>query len=134
MKITVFGTTLQAGVMVGLLAEYGHQVYWCQDPLEQRQPTPYHVQDEILNLFLEKQIKTHFLTMVDFEHMPHDCDVFFLGFRPSEFELAASLLKKLALQALIHPKMMINGSTFGLNSTEKLKQIFLNLLKMSISV
>jgi UDPglucose 6-dehydrogenase len=29
MNICVFGTTLQAGVIAGLFAEYGHQVYWC---------------------------------------------------------------------------------------------------------
>ncbi len=29
MKIAVFGTTLHAGVMSALLAEYGNQIYWC---------------------------------------------------------------------------------------------------------
>ncbi len=29
MKIAVFGTTLHAGVMAALLAEYGNQIYWC---------------------------------------------------------------------------------------------------------
>ena len=29
MNICVFGSTLQAGVIAGLFAEYGHQVIWC---------------------------------------------------------------------------------------------------------
>ena len=37
MNITVFGQTLYAGVMAALLAECGHQVYWC-DLLKNRLP------------------------------------------------------------------------------------------------
>ena len=29
MKVAVFGQTLYSGVMAALLAECGHQVYWC---------------------------------------------------------------------------------------------------------
>jgi UDPglucose 6-dehydrogenase len=29
MKVAVFGQTLYSGVMAALLAECGHQVFWC---------------------------------------------------------------------------------------------------------
>ena len=54
MKICVFGTTLQAGVIAGLFAEYGHQVVWCpQVELEHQTSVSY--QDEHLNQLILKQ-------------------------------------------------------------------------------
>ncbi|TCM64375.1 UDPglucose 6-dehydrogenase [Acinetobacter calcoaceticus] len=123
MKITVYGATLQSRVIVGLMAEYGHQVFWCLDPLQNLQPNLCYGQDENLNHYIEKQINNNFLEIVDFSETPPDSDIYFLGFRPTECDLAKQVLSKLALQSMIHPKLIINGSTFGLHSTEQLKQI-----------
>lgn len=123
MKITVFGNTLQAEVMTGLLAEYGHQVFWCPDPDVTVVDELPHVSDEKLNAILRKQIRNQFLQCITVDQVPLDGDVFFFCFRPSEYLIAESLLKRLALTRMIHPKLMINGSTFGLRGTEKLKAV-----------
>jgi len=47
--------------------------------------------------------------------------VFFLSFSPNEFEQAQHLVSQFKSLPIIHPKLMINGSTFGLEGTEKLK-------------
>lgn len=123
MKITVFGHTLQAEVMTGLLAEYGHQVFWCPDPNAVVLEAFPHIADENLNTLLHKQIQQQFLQRICFEQIPLDGDVFFFGFRPTEYPVAAEVLQRLVQSPLIHPKLMINGSTFGLHGTERLKQI-----------
>lgn len=123
MKITVFGNTLQAEVMTGLLAEYGHQVFWCPDSSTMAIDTLPNVSDEKLSAMLHKQIRNQFLQCITVDQVPLDGDVFFFGFHPSEYCVVENLLKRLALTRMIHPKLMINGSTFGLNGTEKLKKI-----------
>lgn len=123
MKITVFGNTLQAEVMSGLLAEYGHQVFWCPEPNTMQVDEVPQSTDENLNIILRKQIQNHFLRRITFAQTPLDGDVFFFAFRPSESAVAEEVLKRLALTRMIHPKLMINGSTFGLQGTEKLKRI-----------
>lgn len=123
MKVTIFGDTLQARVIVGLLAEAGHQVFWCPNPLSENQTNPDDIQEESLNRLLEKQRQKEFLHHVGFEQIPLDSDIYFLGFSPSEYSVAEQVLASLAEQPLLHPKLMINGSTFGLHSTAKLQQI-----------
>lgn len=122
MNICVFGTTLQAGVIAGLFAEYGHQVYWCPQIATENQ-TSVHYQDENLNQLIHKQIKNHSLQLIDLKEINLDCDVFLFSFNPSEFDQAIVLAEELKRRPIIHPKLMINGSTFGLEGTEKLKQI-----------
>ena len=122
MKICVFGTTLQAGVIAGLFAEYGHQVVWCpQVELEHQTSVSY--QDEHLNQLILKQINNEALTFSNLKNIPFNSEVFILSLNPSEFEQAEYLAHFLESQPIIHPKLMINGSTFGLHGTEKLKQI-----------
>lgn len=123
MKVTLFGATLQARVIVGLLAEHGHQVFWCQNPQSENSPFINPVQDEGLNRLIEKQIDLDFIQLISFTDIPMDSDVYFLSFRPTEFGVAEYVLENLALKSMIHPKLMINGSTFGLHGTEKLKRI-----------
>lgn len=123
MKITIFGNTLQAEVMTGLLAEYGHQVFWCPDPNASVVEPFAHVADENLNTFLHKQIQHNFLKRICFNQVPLDGDVFFFGFGPTEYLLAEEIIQRLVLSPMIHPKLMVNGSTFGLQGTKKLKQI-----------
>ena len=123
MNVTIFGDTLQARVFVGLLAEHGHQVFWCQNPQLENQASAYYVQDESLNHLLDKQLQKGFLKQLSVHKIPTDSDVYILGFSPSEYDVAAQILENLAVTPMPHPKLIINGSTFGLHGTEKLKQI-----------
>lgn len=122
MNICVFGTTLQAGVIAGLFAEYGHQVFWCPRIATENQASV-HYQDENLNQLIHKQIKNHSLKLVNVKELNLQSDVFVFSFNPSEFDQAIVLAEELKRRPIIHPKLMINGSTFGLEGTEKLKQI-----------
>lgn len=123
MKIVVFGNTLQAAVITALLAEYGHQVFWCPDPNAIEINSLPNAIDEYLNILLDKQIQQQFLQRVSFGQAPLDADVFFFAFRPTEYDIAADVLQGLARTPIIHPKLMINGSTFGLHGTDRLKQL-----------
>ncbi|MBC6677587.1 MAG: UDP-glucose/GDP-mannose dehydrogenase family protein [Acinetobacter sp.] len=125
MNICVFGTTLQAGVIAGLFAEYGHQVYWCPQIATENQ-TSVHYQDENLNQLIHKQINNHLLQLIDLKEINLASDVFLFSFNPSEFDQAIVLAEELKRRPIIHPKLMINGSTFGLQGTEKLKQILVS--------
>lgn len=125
MNICVFGTTLQAGVIAGLFAEYGHQVYWCPQIATENQ-TSVHYQDENLNQLIHKQIKNNSLQLMSLKEIHLGCDVFLFSFNPSEFDQAIVLAEELKRRPIIHPKLMINGSTFGLQGTEKLKQILVS--------
>jgi UDPglucose 6-dehydrogenase len=125
MNICVFGTTLQAGVIAGLFAEYGHQVYWCPQIATENQ-TSVHYQDENLNQLIHKQINNHSLQLIDLKEINLASDVFLFSFNPSEFDQAIVLAEELKRRPIIHPKLMINGSTFGLQGTENLKQILVS--------
>lgn len=125
MNICVFGTTLQAGVIAGLFAEYGHQVFWCPQIATENQASV-HYQDENLNQLIHKQIKNNSLQLMSLKEIHLDCDVFLFSFNPSEFDQAIVLAEELKRRPIIHPKLMINGSTFGLQGTEKLKQILVS--------
>lgn len=62
MKIAVFGTTLHAGVMAALLAEYGNQIYWCTSVTCEENISVLSYQDQEVNHYLNKQRKAGFLT------------------------------------------------------------------------
>ena len=126
MKVAVFGKTLYAGVMSALLAECGHQVYWCdifQDaahPLEQQHLS---FQDQALSLLLQQQCSKGFLHYCDFAALPLDVDVYLLSLNPTEEAHALTVLGQLQQRPIIHPKLMINASTLGLNGTQRLQKI-----------
>lgn len=122
MKICVFGTTLQAGVIAGLFAEYGHQVSWCPQVGQEKQIS-IHYQDSNLNQLIHKQFSNNALQLVGLSNIDFQSEVFVFSFNPTEFDQAIALAEQLKVQPVIHPKLMINGSTFGLEGTEKLKQI-----------
>lgn len=122
MNICVFGTTLQAGVLAGLFAEYGHHVYWCPQVGVDHQSSV-HYQDEDLNQLIQKQIKNNSIQLVGLKQLQLQSEVFLFSFNPSEFDQAKHLAEELKRFPIIHPRLMINGSTFGLQSTEELKQI-----------
>ncbi|BAP39182.1 putative UDP-glucose 6-dehydrogenase [Acinetobacter guillouiae] len=122
MNICVFGTTLQAGVLAGLFAEYGHHVYWCPQVGADHQSSV-HYQDEDLNQLIQKQIKNNSIQLVGLKQLQLQSEVFLFSFNPSEFDQAKHLAEALKRFPIIHPRLMINGSTFGLQGTEELKQI-----------
>ncbi len=41
---------------------------------------------------------------------------------PHKLNLLLKTVQKLSERPIVHPRLMINGSTFGLHGTEKLKQ------------
>ncbi|HHY2119404.1 TPA: nucleotide sugar dehydrogenase [Acinetobacter baumannii] len=122
MKIAVFGTTLHAGVMAALLAEYGNQIYWCTSVTCEENISILSYQDQEVNHYLNKQRKAGFLKESPFSEIPLDVEVYLFCFSPTQIELALKTVEKLSERPIIHPKLMINGSTFGLHGTEKLKQ------------
>lgn len=122
MKIAVFGTTLHAGVMAALLAEYGNQIYWCTCVSCEENISVLSYQDQEVNHYLNKQRKVGFLKESPFSEIPLDIEVYLFCFSPTQIELALKTVEKLSERPIIHPKLMINGSTFGLHGTEKLKQ------------
>ena len=122
MKIAVFGTTLHAGVMAALLAEYGNQIYWCTSVTCEENISVLSYQDQDVNNYLNKQRKAGFLKESPFSEIPLDIEVYLFCFSPTQIELALKTVEKLGERPIVHPRLMINGSTFGLHGTEKLKQ------------
>ncbi|AUM27998.1 nucleotide sugar dehydrogenase [Acinetobacter pittii] len=122
MKIAVFGTTLHAGVMAALLAEYGNQIYWCTCVSCEEDISVLTYQDQEVNNYLNKQRKAGFLKESVFSEIPLDIEVYLFCFSPTQIELALKTVQKLSERPIVHPRLMINGSTFGLHGTEKLKQ------------
>ncbi len=122
MKIAVFGTTLHAGVMAALLAEYGNQIYWCTCVSCEEDVSVLTYQDQEVNNYLNKQRKAGFLIESPFSEIPLDIEVYLFCFSPTQMELALKTVQKLSERPIVHPRLMINGSTFGLHGTEKLKQ------------
>ena len=122
MKIAIFGTTLYAGVLASLLAECGHQLYWCE-LLNKPASEQAYAQDEAVKQLLDKQHKNGFLKYCSFDDVPLDIDVYFFSFNPTEEAQGAEILQALRLRAIIHPKLMINASTLGLGGTEKFEKI-----------
>ena len=89
MKVAVYGQTLYAGVMAALLAECGHQVYWC-DVLKKTSSEQAYAQDEAVKHLLEKQAKNGFLQYCNFNEIPLDTDVYFFSLSPAEKPKASS--------------------------------------------
>lgn len=117
MKVAVFGQTLYAGVFAGLMAECGHQVFWC-DVLKKTSEQAY-TQDEAVKHLLEQQESKGFLKYCNFSDIPLDIDACFFSFLPTEEIQAIDILKELKFRPMIHPKLMMNASTLGLHGTEK---------------
>ncbi|MDI3379576.1 nucleotide sugar dehydrogenase [Acinetobacter sp. V89_7] len=122
MKIAIFGSTLQAEVMAALLSEYGNFVFWVDCSSTQSDAMPmlqYH--DEEVSRRLKKQRESQRLNTVTLDDIPLDVDVYFFCYSPVELFLAKTTLEMLSKRPIIHPKLMINGSTFGLHGTRQLQ-------------
>lgn len=122
MKVAVFGRTLYAGVMAALLAECGHKVYWC-DIFEQDSPEAPDFQDEAVNRLLQQQHAQGFLHYCSLKELGLEIDVYLFSLNPAEEPLVIELLQQLQQRPIIHPKLMINASTLGLQGTARLKQL-----------
>ena len=123
MKVAIFGNTLYAGVMSALLSESGHFVYWCShlNPNESGQQYSFH--DENVSRLLEKQLSSGFLIYRDLDGIPLDIDAYLFSFNQTQEQQVFQLLASLKQRPIIHPKLMINASTFGLHGTEQFQQI-----------
>lgn len=122
MQIAIYGMTLNAGVMAGLFAAHGHKVYWCPDLIHQDLYT-IEYQDKAVNELISLQVKQNSLMLCHATKIPMaDIDAHFFAFNSHEFELAENILNELTKQPIIHPKLMINGSSFGLEGTAKLQK------------
>ncbi|MEJ5203944.1 UDP binding domain-containing protein [Acinetobacter junii] len=126
MKITVLGGTLQAGVMAALLSESGNQVFWCKKMPSDEMVADISYQDKELNDYLDKRKALGFLNEISFLNISDETEVFIFCFSPSQFQVALDTLEKLALFPSNNSRLMINGSTFGLHGTEKLKSLLPN--------
>lgn len=122
MKVAVFGRTLYAGVMSALLAESGHQVFWCEW-IEKSIGEQSYRQDARIQNLLDQQRKSGFLKDSNLSEIPDDIDVYFFSFMPTEQKVSIELLNALKRRPIIHPKLMINASTLGLNSTAQFREI-----------
>ncbi|MDR0069135.1 nucleotide sugar dehydrogenase [Acinetobacter sp. 11520] len=122
MKIAVFGTTLHAGVMAALLAEYGNQIYWCTSVTCEENISVLSYQDQEVNNYLNKQRRSGFLQESPFSAIPLDVEVYLFCFSPTQMQLALNTVEKLSQRPIVHPRLMVNGSTFGLHGTDQLKQ------------
>lgn len=123
MKVAIFGNTLYAGVMSALLSESGNSVYWCSHPNAVTDDLQYSFHDENVSRLLEKQQSSGFLNYRDLDSIPLDIDVYLFSFNQTQEAQVFQLLQSLRQRPIIHPKLMINASTFGLHGTEKFQQI-----------
>lgn len=123
MKISVFGATLQAGVLAGLLAEHGHQVYWCfnEDSHSEEQFPNY--QDVAVNQLIQQQSSNGFLNFITFDQLQQDSEAYLFSFSASAIDRTIALIEKINTLPSSEPKLMINGSTFGLQGTQRLQQL-----------
>jgi len=123
MKVAIFGNTLYAGVMSALLSESGHLVYWCSQLNREVEDQQYAFHDENVSHLLQKQLSSGFLHYSDLAGIPLDIDAYLFSFNQTQEQQVFQLLHSLKQRPIIHPKLMINASTFGLRGTEKFQQI-----------
>lgn len=122
MKIAIFGTTLYAAVTAALMAECGHYVYICSEDLPESLDC-FDTKEQDVIQALDKQLKGPFLQYCNFASLPLDVDAYFFSYSPLDISKAFAMAEKLKLKTIIHPKLMVNASTFGLKGTQKLKAI-----------
>ncbi|NNP75070.1 UDP-glucose 6-dehydrogenase [Acinetobacter sp. Ac_3412] len=123
MKVAIFGNTLYAGVMSALLSESGHFVYWCSHLNDNSADQQYSFHDENVSRLLEQQLNSGFLSYRDLDAIPLDIDAYLFSFNQTQEQQVFQLLQSLKQRPIIHPKLMINASTFGLQGTDHFKQI-----------
>lgn len=122
MKIAIFGTTLYAAVTAVLMAECGHHVYVCSDGHASSLPC-FDIKEQDVLQALDQQSKSVFLKYCDLDDLPLDVDVYFFSFSLAQSQMALDIAEQLKVRTIIHPKLMVNASTFGLNGTKKLKAV-----------
>ncbi|WP_273777767.1 UDP binding domain-containing protein [Acinetobacter sp. GSS19] len=119
MKIAVFGATLHAAVMAVLWAETGHQVCWW---IENSHDLSILRLDQQFSNLLDQLQQQERLKIIDVDDFPTEMEVYFFAFNPSKQSKAFEIVSQLSRQPMLHPKLMINGSTFGLHGTAKLAE------------
>ncbi len=121
MKIAILGDTLHATVMAALWAETGHQVFWCRG-VQAQDVAAFNLDPQLSALLTQQQSQGH-VVQLDFSQLPREVEVYFFALNPSRLAQALELAQQLRHQPIIHPRLMINGSTFGLHGTARLAQV-----------
>ncbi|RKG48349.1 UDP-glucose/GDP-mannose dehydrogenase family protein [Acinetobacter cumulans] len=121
MKIAIFGHTLYAMSMAGILSECGHEVI-CPQYFNTHQDSQCFLYDEAVVRLLETQQQKGFLQFCSLAELPIDIQVYLFSFGHSEEQQAIDILLELQKRPIIHPKLMLNASTLGLHGTDKLQQ------------
>lgn len=119
MKIAIFGATLHAAVMAALWAESGHHVFWWAE--HNQGVSSLHL-DQQLSTLLDQQQQQGRVQQIELHQLSSDIEVYFFAFNPSKLPQALEIVIQLSRQPIIHPKLMINGSTFGLHGTAQLEK------------
>lgn len=114
MKIAVLGATLYASVMAVLLSEYGNNVVW----LDHDEIEDYDVEQR----FLKQQNNGGVVLADNINHL-RAVDIVLLCYSPTQITVAKSRLAELMSLNSFGSPLMINGSTFGLNGTECLREV-----------
>lgn len=114
MKIAVLGATLYASVMAVLLSEYGNNVVW----LDHDEIEDYDVEQRFL-----KQQNNGRVVLADNINDLRAVDIVLLCYSPTQITVAKSRLAELMSLNSFGSPLMINGSTFGLNGTERLREV-----------
>lgn len=114
MKIAVLGATLYASVMAVLLSEYGNNVVW----LDHDEIEDYDVEQR----FLKQQNNGRVVLADNINHL-RAVDIVLLCYSPTQITVAKSRLAELMSLNSFGSPLMINGSTFGLNGTERLREV-----------
>lgn len=120
MKINIFGATLQAAVFSGLFSDFGHEVFWCPNENASEAEITTQYQDNNVNQLLQKQISRGFLKLQNFSEIELSHEVCLFSFSSSEYDRAVSIVKKIEALPTGASKLLINGSTFGLEGTKRL--------------
>jgi UDPglucose 6-dehydrogenase len=69
------------------------------------------------------KLSSGFLIYRDLDSIPLDIDAYLFSFNQTQKQQVFQLLASLKQRPIIHPKLMINASTFGLHGTEHFQQI-----------
>ncbi len=73
-------------------------------------------EQEVLDA-LEKQFRSGFLKYCNFAQLSLEVDAYIFSFNTAQEHLARGALQKLKQRTIIHPKLIINASSFGLHGT-----------------
>lgn len=120
MKITVCGATLQAATLVAIFEQYGHHIDWYHDSdADENLPE---INDTALSSRLYDLVNHQKIQLLGAgDDLSNNADCYIFCYSPLEKHRANLIVQALVLNAK-QGRLMINGSTFGLNGTAELQE------------